>query len=441
MDVFWYFIEFVMCAIEVGIVFILCYKALGINERFEFSHALIGAGCLVLLMWIATCIAPYSWWKTVFGTLLFMAFIFFMFSGRIKDRLIYIVLALGMLVLSDVIATAIIAGVKNSVNWEVVLSPTIDRAVTYAIAKLILSLVVSLLIRNKFEVSANTPFRYWFVFISSFSLMLICVLSFMDVGFSIESNERFNVIVVGLVIVLLAFYFVVYFFYYRICNYFNERNEQNLLVFQNEMIEKYALQKQESDRMIRILDHDLKHNLSIWRQSLEKQDYQKVIDSVMEYEKTYEKQRLIDVQNEIANAIFNQKMFAARNKNIQYTVQGVIHRDLSISQIDFIALLGNLLDNAIEAAEKVDRSDIRYVDVTIDRNRKFLLLEIVNNYSKEPIKKNGSFVSSKKDRTFHGVGLLSINHVLSKHEGNMIQTYENGVFKTTVGLRIYTESM
>jgi len=438
MGVFWYFIELIMCGIETGIVFTLCYKSLGINKRFNFSHVLIMAGAISAITWGATCIAPYSWWKTLLSVILLAIFIISAFDKKIKERVLHFALSVGLLLLSDIIATALISWSQSAVTWQAVLSPTIDRLATYAIAKVIMSFIVALLIHSKNDSVNLLPAKYWLLFLFAFSLMIIGVLLFMDIGFSVEANEWFNAVVVSLILILLVLYLLVYFFYYQICNFFAERNAQNLLEYQNDMIEKYMIQKQGSDNMVKILNHDLKQHLQIWRQSLEEHDCKDALASVIEYEKTLANQKLIDVGNEMANALLNQKIFVAHAKNIRFSVQGVIHNDIMISQLDFFALLGNLLDNAIEAAEKVDRSDIRYVDVVITRDKRFLLLEIENSYAEAPVTKNGSLISSKKNRSAHGIGILSINHVLSKHVGNMIQTYENGVFKTIVGLRVYT---
>jgi len=441
MTTFWYFIEFVMCAIETGLIFTLYYKALGLHERFTVHIYTLAALVYTIGLWVATCINPYSVWKTVCGLLLLLAVAVLFMAGKFIHKLVYFLLAIGLTTIADILATTFVAWVKNAVTWEIVLSPTTDRLAIYAIAKIIMCIVIALLIHRKLDLASTVPSRYWLLFLMSFSLMLICILALIDVGLPVENNERFNTIIICIILVMLVFYLMVYFFYYRICSFFADRNERNLLEYQNELIEKYVLQKQESDKMIRIMNHDLKHHLLSWKVLLEDQGYQEALANVLEFEKTIADHKMIDVENDVANTLLNQKFHAARERNIQFLVQGVFHKDISISQIDFFALLGNLLDNAIEAAEKVDRSDIRFARMFIKRNGRFLILEIENSYAEEPVMRNGVLVTQKKNRTMHGVGMLSINHVLSKYMGNMIQTYEKGIFKAMVGLRVYGDSI
>jgi len=437
MDIFWYVIEFIMCAIEQVLIFALCYRTLGINEKYRISHVVLISAGFALLIWGITCIDVYAVWKSVLSVFLIVLYILISFSGKKKERLFHSVLIIVLMVLADVMATAFVSWVKGAITWETVLSAPVDKLVVFSIAKIIMCLIIAILIHKKQITSAVMPLRYWLLFLFSFSLMLMSVLAFVDVGFSFESDIRFNIVVICIIMVMLIFYLMVYFFYYRLCSYFTERNERNLIEYQNEMIDKYMLQKQESDKMIRILNHDLTHHLLSWKQLLEEQGYHEALESVLEYEKAHEKYKLIDVENDMGNALINQKLLAARNKDIELTVQGVFYDDITISKIDFFALLGNLLDNATEAADKVDHSDARWISMSIKRNGRFLLLEIENTFAEEPVLKNGLMISQKKNRTVHGVGMLSINHVLSKYEGNMIQTYENGIFKATVGLCVY----
>lgn len=214
-------------------------------------------------------------------------------------------------------------------------------------------------------------------------------------------------------------------------------NEKDMLDYQNELIEKYILQKEESDKIIKILSHDLKHNLLHWKQLAENKGYNDVLKGIMEYEQIHEEGQLIDVGNDIANAIVNQKLLLARKKEIQIDIKGVFSDELLITSIDLCSLLGNLFDNAIEACVKVKDISKRKIFFSIKRDGNFQFIEAVNSYEVEPIIKDNVFITKKRNRLSHGIGMLSINSVVEKYEGAIENTFKNDEFKTIIMLRAY----
>ena len=86
---------------------------------------------------------------------------------------------------------------------------------------------------------------------------------------------------------------------------------------------------------------------------------------------------------------------------------------------ELCSLLGNLVDNAIEATLKIRDTEKRRIFV-------------------KPIAKNGNFITWKTDKINHGIGLLSIKNIIDKYEGAIESNFKNHVFKSTIILHFYT---
>ena len=94
-------------------------------------------------------------------------------------------------------------------------------------------------------------------------------------------------------------------------------------------------------------------------------------------------------------------------------------------------MLGNLLDNAIEATEKLESEKDIFVSLVYQKEK--LLIKIRNPYA-GVLKKDraGNYKSEKKDRENHGIGLKSVRKVVEKYEGVMEIHTEDQVFEMCV---------
>lgn len=242
-----------------------------------------------------------------------------------------------------------------------------------------------------------------------------------------------SILSAGLLIIWLLLYFTFYF----ICRYFSKTKEANALLVQNDRIEQYLLEKQASDERIKILSHDLKHSLVQWRELAEEKNNLNALHDISDYDEQLLSSLLINVENENANAIINQKSWEADQAKVEFQVDGIFHDDLLISKLDLCSLLGNLLDNALEAAVQAEAKELRRVKLFIRRKGNLLILISENGYAIEPVLENGIFVTHKKDKNLHALGMRSIEAVVEKYDGVINHSYKNNWFKITIMLRSY----
>jgi two-component system sensor histidine kinase AgrC len=92
---------------------------------------------------------------------------------------------------------------------------------------------------------------------------------------------------------------------------------------------------------------------------------------------------------------------------------------LPIPEEDLCVLLGNALDNAIEASQKV-AAESKTVDLLIRQDKGVFQIRVQNPYAVSPSFVNGSFHSSKGDPQNHGFGIASMKQIVDKHSGNLL---------------------
>ena len=118
----------------------------------------------------------------------------------------------------------------------------------------------------------------------------------------------------------------------------------------------------------------------------------------------------------------------------RYVPQNGTARRTNIRSVDLCAILGNLLDNAIEAARQVPDRSGRTVTLTIRRIHQMLVIKVENTFAAAPIQENGGLKTTKTGGGLHGWGLKSARTAAEKYDG-MVQTSVSGeVFRAVATL-------
>ena len=105
---------------------------------------------------------------------------------------------------------------------------------------------------------------------------------------------------------------------------------------------------------------------------------------------------------------------------------------LSFPSFDLTVILGNLIDNALEAVAFVDEDP--FIDFRINCSKGLMIIKISNPYKIAVNMENGKIITSKKDTANHGIGLKSVKEALNKYNGiTKIETDQN-IFTITAAL-------
>ena len=129
------------------------------------------------------------------------------------------------------------------------------------------------------------------------------------------------------------------------------------------------------------------------------------------------------------NVILNQKYVQACDSQITMTMVCNDLSGLTVSEEDLVVLLGNLLDNALEACEKLEHNRVIQVKMVLEEEQ-FVLA--VRNPAREPVQsKDNRILTSKRDKERHGIGLLNVDDVIRRNGGTSVLKWEDGWFSFT----------
>lgn len=137
--------------------------------------------------------------------------------------------------------------------------------------------------------------------------------------------------------------------------------------------------------------------------------------------------------DEAADYLLSQKAETASLYGIQTDFDIVYPHGTNILGPHLVTILGNMMDNAIEAAKDAP-PDTRFIDLSIRSVNSLLVMNLANSCARAPVVEGGTLKTQKQDSSIHGWGLKSIRAAAELYDGTVETEYEGGVFRTIVML-------
>lgn len=123
----------------------------------------------------------------------------------------------------------------------------------------------------------------------------------------------------------------------------------------------------------------------------------------------------VNTGNVSLDALISERMITAEANGILFTTKLFVPQELPVPIIDFCSILGNLLDNAIEACMRID--DGRYIKLSVTPKSSMLHISVINSSNGSYKKIDDTFITTKSDKSEHGLGLSRINELTRKYNG------------------------
>lgn len=211
--------------------------------------------------------------------------------------------------------------------------------------------------------------------------------------------------------------------------YFEERN----IEYQNRLLQKQVQEVQNIYQIMRGWRHDYHNHLQSMKAYVEMGRYDRLGEYLALLEEDLDQvNQLIESGNVNLDAILNSKISLALKNGIEMDYKAVCPAKLTISDIDLCALIGNLIDNAVEACEKIPEGERRYIRLYIGTFKKQFYISVTNATNETVRKMDSEYITKKRGN--HGHGLKRINLVVEKYEGYINRQNEPGVFVTEIML-------
>lgn len=207
----------------------------------------------------------------------------------------------------------------------------------------------------------------------------------------------------------------------------------------NEMMENFIKSKQKYYEISRegILSlqtkcHDLKHQIKLIRSADGKNEFDRYVDRLEESIDEYN--TVIETGNKTLDIVLTEKNILCLGKGIKFTYMVDGRLFCFLSEMDTLALFGNIMDNAIESLGPTPDKDRAYIRMKAAKRGDRIILYVENSFE-TPLKyHNGVLVTTKDESRLHGFGLRSISDIAQRYGGALSINAEDRVFKLTVTL-------
>ena len=232
----------------------------------------------------------------------------------------------------------------------------------------------------------------------------------------IPSTQKFTeFFMLAILIIFFAFQIVMVFFVLKIAETHQQKQTNALIELNNKMLQRSLDETEQTFELWRQSVHDYKNHMIVLQQMAEEQRLDEIQTFLQQENDSIQKRLfLIRTGNSVADTIVNLKHSLAEKHRITFLVHGTLPTKLVLTDMDLANILGNLLDNAIEASQKEQEP---YIALTFRQEKNFLLINICNKCTDMQRQELGK--SSKEHPEFHGIGLKSVMRTVKKYDGEM----------------------
>lgn len=204
--------------------------------------------------------------------------------------------------------------------------------------------------------------------------------------------------------------------------------EKRVAAYQDDLIEKHFEEVQSIYDKMRGWRHDYHNHIQAFLALVG--DDERTRDYLWKLNKDLtEVDTVVKTGNVTVDAILNSKLTLIKSKDIPVDAVAKVPDDLKISEIDLCAIIGNLLDNAIEAVLPLP-PESRFIRIYRGMLKSQLYISVTNSTASEPRKIGEKYVSTKGEG--RGVGLMRVDSIARRNGGTVNRQNESGVFATEV---------
>ena len=348
-----------------------------------------------------------------------------------KNKLLLSVIALGLSLVSELFVTVMLSYVF-SISSEMAMQG-IFQIIGIVLSKLFLLAIIAVLRYRKYRTLKDLTYKQLFALIAMPVSSLI--VSFAHIFLFTQTPSDTPVMSVANILsylILISSNILV--FQIVDTTYQNAEKEQQLFTVKellNAQTNQYEQMQAQSQQILKT-KHDYKNFLLGLISELENENYSASIDFLKDEYRKLTLYGEFSCMNNIALAVIKMKTQVAENRGI--TIQ-TNYRELDkikISLIDVAIILGNALDNAIEATENTNNVK-KEIDVTINIKNDLVIITIRNPVENDV--NTDHLTSSKRNDGSLGYGISSMRSIATKYHGEVLLLCKDKVFQTTIYLR------
>ncbi len=284
----------------------------------------------------------------------------------------------------------------------------------YLLSFLLYLLIYLQLFRKNDVYLCNIKFKYKFALLiqgSIFQMFYNFVFSFFYENHAMYDIDAYAVFFISITGVLYSIFLTLNL---AIKNILSDRQNRELQSFMYMQKQQYDYQLQQSVA-VRRFKHDLVNHIGVVRELLNEkkiEEAKEYIDTIWNIQDVFDLK--IHTGDSFLDIIVNYYSYLAIKENIEFAVWGKLTERMPLEMFDITTLMGNILQNAFEAAIKADVPRIR---IELVEHKEEIFVVVSNSVAKRVNTKADFFMTSKEDKENHGFGLKNIAATVEKYHG------------------------
>ena len=347
------------------------------------------------------------------------------FKGRVRHQLLYLFTAFCILYGCEFLFMLLVhptaSEYKNSSFMMILI-------IAIKLLSYICILLVNQIIGKRRKVQYNKIF-VMYLLIPIASLFVMCIVFYSGI-FSNVSKYMCVLLVIGFVFLFLG-NVVSFYAFERYSERLYDTMQQNIVIIKQKKDLDYYMQISEIDKKQKEMIHNITNQIRMINRFAKAGDMNAILGLTGDISDEMEKDMSpIYCDNAVLNCLLNEKGEDAAEQGIQteFYVEPGVRLDM-VSPVDMISMLGNLLDNAIRAASETEEEKYIKAVIYMKDARGFCVIKIKNTYKNVMCGSDGEFVTTKREKGIHGIGIQSVNRIAEKYGGYLTCTVHEKEFE------------
>lgn len=195
----------------------------------------------------------------------------------------------------------------------------------------------------------------------------------------------------------------------------NEKYLREQFAFYQELAHKQTQREKE----ISVIRHDIANHINVIEEMQKDDAGQKLLEKIDKANRNMTGIPVLD-------CVLREKTMLCEKHSITFIKSGTVIGETGITEYEFVSLFANLLDNAIEAAQKTEK---KYVELKIEKQQGVLMITVSNSKQEKQRPLENEFGTTKKDKRKHGIGNRIIRDIVEAHGGRVTYHDQGDVMK------------
>lgn len=367
----------------------------------------------------------------------YLVIIVLFFQGKLLRKFLYFITVMIIMVGSEFLVI-ILLSLQTAFAFDAMQSGQVTLSILTFVVKVLAFVLLS--IAKRVAESSDNP-RINFKITLLYSIMPVSLIGIMIAIARMNIDFAFlgftQILLIASCVLALIGSIAIFYFYDRYSQSVWKLQQQEIMITKLEMEEKHYGRIEQVNQEHAAFLHDVRHYMKAIGEMAADNDDKAILQILSELQiKVSNTETEILCPNRLLNAILNEKKKDAERRDI--SVKIVVEPGFSIDQIadiDLIVIISNLLDNAIEAAEKCPNGHIK-ISLFQQNENHFSIIKIVNNYAGRIDAREDRLMTDKKDKARHGFGIQNVRDTVAKYGGYLQYFYKDGEFTSVVILPV-----